>query len=256
MKIIAAFTLLFILSAQADSNCWLTSYHRGLGNSSAVQCRAGLDQIGLNCYPQCQSGWTSSGATCLQPCSAGFYDSGNACMKLNSYSRGSGYVLWQRDSCERANRLGCEKNGLLWFPVCRSGTRAIGNTCSQNCQDGQVDAGSYCVKRFYTRTVNSHACPAGLEYSQGSCYKPCQKGYQGIGSVCWSTCPAGYKKCGALCVPGQSCSGRIAEIANIALDSIQDLLSNDGPIEKIQYLLDDANGLAGNIIVSQFCKTD
>jgi len=256
MKIIfSTFALLFLLSAvQADSSCWLSSYSRGFGSKTAGQCRSGLEQNGLYCYPQCQNGWQSSSASCYQPCQSAFLDSGNTCVKLSSYSRGSGFVIWQKSACEKANPKGCEKDGLLWFPICKPGYHASGCcSCSQDCQAGQTDAGPYCVKQSYLRNPDSYACPAGLEFSQGACYKPCAAGYQGFGPGCWSACPAGYTKCGALCVPGQSCSGKVKEIANIALDGVQNLLSNDGPIEKIKKLIDDANRLAGNLITTQFC---
>jgi len=53
-----------------------------------------------------------------------------------SYGRGVGYP-WKfgdkfgnldqaRERCEKAEPLGCEKSGLIWYPKCREGYHAFG----------------------------------------------------------------------------------------------------------------------------------
>lgn len=81
-------------------------------------------------------------------CPAGFTDNGLYCLKPRAYGRGVGYVLWKRDQCEKDYpKLGCEKNGALWYPKCEPGYHNVGCCiCSPNCPEGWTDIGISCKK--------------------------------------------------------------------------------------------------------------
>jgi hypothetical protein len=150
---------------------------------------------------------------CVPDCPSGFRDDGLYCAKGAPYGRGAGYP-WKfgdalNDSgmisrCEAANGAGnCEKNGLIFYPRCRSGYVAIGsNICTPQCPPGMVDIGVSCQKITYDRGVGRvPSCAAGLKNEAGLCYCSCASGTTGIGPVCWADkCPTNFPiKCGAMC---------------------------------------------------------
>jgi len=67
-------------------------------------------------------------------------------LKPKAYGRGAGYVIWEKDKCEREHPdTGCEKSGAIWYPKCRSGFHPFGCCiCSPNCEYGMIDVGISC----------------------------------------------------------------------------------------------------------------
>jgi hypothetical protein len=78
------------------------------------------------------------------PCPPGFRNDGSFCAKPAPYGRGAGYV--SKNAClKHAND--CERNLLLWYPVCKSGYHPVGCCiCSPDCPPGYLDIGVSCAK--------------------------------------------------------------------------------------------------------------
>jgi len=206
-----------------SSACWLSSYGRGVGTPLST-CASNQDLNGLLCYPECEDGYTGDGPVCWQNCEDGFTDTGADCLKPPSYGRGAGYVAWEGSECsdDNSNGLGCEEQGLLWYPNCDPGFHGVGCcVCSPNCGEGMTDIGVSCQKNSYGRGAGvPMECSDGLSEDAGLCYTPCQDGDNGVGPVCWGTCPPGYSQCGALCLTDGDCAGKILDIATKVLQGV------------------------------------
>ena len=116
------------------------------------KCPSNKEKNGLLCYPKCKSGYKGADPVCWQSCPSSFKNHGAFCLKPKPYGRGAGYVVWDKDKCRKRHKQGCEKNGLLYYPKCKSGFHATGCCiCSPNCANGQSDIGISCAKKSYGR---------------------------------------------------------------------------------------------------------
>ena len=189
------------VAAERFPFCYKQSQPRGVKPLS-LSCPAGTEKNGLLCYPKCRPGYSGNGPLCLQTCPQGFQDIGAFCQKPAAYGRGAGYVLWDKDKCNRENSQGCEQNGALFYPRCRPGFQSAGaNICSPICPNGLQDTGTGCTKGSYGRGVGETlACPSGYNKENLLCYPACSKGSDGVGPVCWKQCPNLHPvSCGTAC---------------------------------------------------------
>ncbi|KAG5183025.1 hypothetical protein JKP88DRAFT_152243, partial [Tribonema minus] len=113
------------------------------------RCKAGYDGKLNRCYQQCPSGYRDDGIT--------------SCLKPSAYGRGGGFPWKFGDTpfrydkaesrCEKANPSGCERQGLIYYPKCRSGFHSVGLVCSPDCPAGMRDFGIGCSKNIFDRNV-------------------------------------------------------------------------------------------------------
>ncbi len=183
-----------------EHSCYIDSYGRGAGYP-LTECNSDEEKSGLLCYPKCRPGFTGAAFACWANCPSGFHDIGMFCQKPAAYGRGGGYVLWDKNKCNRQNRQGCERNGLLYYPRCNSGYHAFGCCiCTPNCPSGMSDTGTGCAKPSYTRGAGHILrCRPGLE----------QNGLL----------------CGVFCLKGQTCLSKIANIVQGVVDLALDVAS-------------------------------
>ena len=83
----------------------------------------------------CPNEFTNKGGDCFSVCPSGMRDDGLFC-RLTEYGRGAGYSWKFGDAlndkgmirrCEAANGPGnCQKNGLVFYPKCKTGFNAFG----------------------------------------------------------------------------------------------------------------------------------
>lgn len=149
------------------------------------------------CYPKCPAGYKGVGPVCWQQCPAGYRDDGAFCAKPASYGRGAGYPWKFGDGvndkgmfsrCEKDHgKGGCEKDGAIVYPKCRSGYQKVGCcVCSPICPGGMTDIGVSCTKKTQGRTAGKpiHACPADKEKVGLLCYDRCKDGHESAGLYC------------------------------------------------------------------------
>lgn len=216
MKTLDAVTVTLLLiactySATDAKFCWKDSYGRGVG--APLSACPGKDKIGLLCYTKCPAGYARNGFDCHQICPDNFNDQWLFC-RLAEYGRGGGYPwqfgdpLFRSDGqwgrCQRDYGGGnCEMNGLIVYPKCKRGYYAFGCCICRpydfKCIDygftgKQVDLS--CPKGIIIGDPTPMKCQTGLEEQAGLCYKPCNKGYRGIGPVCWAPGPKNWVDCG------------------------------------------------------------
>ncbi len=156
-------------------------------------CPPGKTEYAGLCY-NAPSGWHVTAPGFIgRKCPSGWRDDGTACWKdMHTYGRGVGYVLWDEDVCRRKHGR-CEKNGLMWYPVCKPGYKARGCClCERSPQRT-----SKSVKSEIGTLPNG--CPAGRVLKGRLCYPACKAGYERRGDNiehCSSKCPAGYTNIG------------------------------------------------------------
>ena len=117
------------------------------------------------CYPKCAAGMKGVGPVCWQSCPSGMTDHGVGCTKPAPYGRGAGYPWKFGDGvnndgmlsrCRKANSQGCEMNGAIAYPKCKSGFHNVGCCiCSPDCPSGMTDAGATCTKNTANRGTPS-----------------------------------------------------------------------------------------------------
>jgi len=184
-----------------------------------MACQPGYNQetAGL-CSQPCGTDERGIATFCYKNCPAEFRDDGLYCGKPSAYSRGAGYVVWDKAKCEKENPQGCEQAGAIWYPKCRAGFKGAVTQCTVVCPNGWDDIGVSCKKPSRFRdTKPLTVCPNGLEKSGAICYPACQSGsvagtqeayinagpqdkYKGVGPVCWQNCPSQQNvDCGAGC---------------------------------------------------------
>jgi hypothetical protein len=187
--------------------CYRKSTVRGAGIIRSI-CGLNLVKDGAFCYPKCQDGYSGTGVICAQNCPPGYRNDGLFCAKPSSYGRGAGYALWDEKKCnDEHSDVGCEKNGALWYPKCKTNFHSVGCcVCSPNCPSGfGEDIGVSCTKKTYTRGAGEvMQCPPGYLPDEtggpaGLCYVKCDSKSHGVGPVCWQNCPPGWTDCGAGC---------------------------------------------------------
>jgi hypothetical protein len=105
--------------------------------------------------------------------------------------------------CEAAHGKGkCEKNGLMYYPKCKSGFYAFGccicRPSAPNCPSLGMNPGVdlSCAKKIKIGDPVPMDCPAGKVKDAGLCYKACDAKSTGVGPVCWGLPPAGWVECG------------------------------------------------------------
>lgn len=149
----------------------------------------------------------------LIPCSnwdSSWRDDGTSCWSdahifaKSSYGRGAGYAIWSEADCKRENPQGCEQNGLIWYPKCRSGFSGNGPVCWQtSCPSGYADDGALCRKidvGIKKTVFDRYSCNSDEELNGAVCYPKCPAGTTGNGPMCWkNSCPDGYTDDGATC---------------------------------------------------------
>ena len=194
------------------------SRERGAGTVPLKKkCAAGERDDGVSCWLD-----TYGRGTGTEPikaaCPPGMKDDGTSCW-AHSYDR-PGYVEWDKNKCFREHSQGCEKWGLMWYPKCKSGYRAVG-CCScepnggigikktlferQECKPGEEKWGVRCYPKCkagfraagcclcepdggprITKSLGDRQfCPDGEEMDAGLCYEKCQPGEKGVGPLCW-----------------------------------------------------------------------
>ena len=197
--------------------CWRQSYGRGAGKSMLCQPGYNQETAGL-CSQPCGSDEKGIATFCYKNCPAEFRDDGLYCGKPAAYSRGAGYVIWDKAKCEKDNPQGCEQGGAIWYPKCRAGFKGAVTQCTVVCPSGWEDIGVSCKKPSRFRdTKPLTVCPSGLEQGGALCYPACGNGsvagtqetyinagpakkYKGVGPVCWQNCPSQQNvDCGAGC---------------------------------------------------------
>ncbi|ETV99607.1 hypothetical protein H310_08258 [Aphanomyces invadans] len=211
---------------------------RGVGTVLENQCKEGEEAYGALCYPTCMEGYEKIGCCICRKkgCSGakGVTDIGVSCTKPAAYGRGVGYALWQEDKCKKENGGRCEKNGLMWYPQCRTDFHPVGCCiCSPNCPAGTTDDGAFCRKSSYGVGVGVSrlGCPADKEQSGALCYRPCATSFIGIGPVCWSQCSGDTPfKCGLFCTSSAAtCSSSTVQIIGSAIKVALSLFNEDYP---------------------------
>lgn len=198
--------------------CWRQSFGRGAGKS--MICSPGYVQEGGVCFTPCKADEKGVDEVCYKNCPAGLRDDGLYCGKPAAYSRGAGYVIWDKAKCEKENPQGCEQGGAIWYPKCRPGFHGVATQCSVSCPEGFEDIGVSCKKPTNKRRVTFLTnCEPGLvkDPTGALCYPACGNGsvagiqetyinagpqnkYKGVGPVCWQNCPSQQDvDCGAGC---------------------------------------------------------
>ncbi|KDO19533.1 hypothetical protein SPRG_21532 [Saprolegnia parasitica CBS 223.65] len=204
--------------------CMRKPVGRGVGTVLANQCLAGEEPWGALCYPKCKDGYENVGCCICRKkgCGGvqGVTDIGMSCTKPKAYGRGSGYALWNQDKCNRENKQGCEKNGLMWYPKCEKGYHAFGCCiCTPDCPAGSHDDGAFCRKDHMV----------GLEQSGLLCYPKCDEGYMGLGPLCWPKCTGETPfRCGLFCASSSAtCASSTVEIVGAAVKVALSIASED-----------------------------
>ncbi len=186
--------------------CWRQSY----GNTAGVPmvCQAGYEESSPGiCSQKCQAGERGIATFCYKNCPAGYRDDGLYCGKPEAYTRGAGYVIWDRPLCEKQNPQGCEQAGAIWYPKCKAGFHGVVTTCSPDCPAGWEDIGVSCKKPDRARATRPlSVCAPGLDKGPADliCYPKCKTDFEPRGPVCWQKCPSQQPfDCGAGCATGQ-----------------------------------------------------
>ncbi len=146
-------------------------------------CTTGLCKNGV-CGPDCPNGTNQTAATCWydrgigripnkQDCPSNMRDDGLSCW-LDTYGRGAGYAAWDWDKCTRENSQGCEWNGAMIYPKCRSGYHNVG------CCLCEPDGGPGIKKTLFQR----HYCNDDEELRDGLCYKKPRDGFNCVATIC------------------------------------------------------------------------
>jgi hypothetical protein len=130
-----------------------------------TDCGPNLEYDAGLCYPKCKAGMKSVANLCWGSCPSGYPDHGVGCSKPAPYGRGAGYPWKGGDGlndngmfarCRAENPAGCEKDGLIVYPVCKPGFHKVGCCiCSPNCPAGLTDTGATCLKRTENRGTAS-----------------------------------------------------------------------------------------------------
>jgi hypothetical protein len=80
-----------------------------------------------------------------------------------------------------------------------------------------------CAKYVKIGKPSSASCPPDKENNAGLCYKPCKKGYKGVGPVCWARSPEVWVGCGmgsakSKKICGQIIFSQIASVGQMAMN--------------------------------------
>lgn len=186
--------------------CWRQSYGNTAGKP--MVCQAGYEESSPGiCSQQCQAGERGIATFCYKNCPTGFRDDGLYCGKPQAYTRGAGYVIWDKALCEKQNPQGCEQGGAIWYPKCKANFHGVVTDCSPDCPAGWEDIGVSCKKPSRFRdTKPLTVCAPGMEKGPADliCYPKCKTDFEPRGPVCWQKCPSQQPfDCGAGCATGQ-----------------------------------------------------
>jgi hypothetical protein len=244
-------------SAQFNDYCEKPTSTRGAGvvPNACKDGDRGVDE-GL-CYKKCAAGWDGKGTNCVQNCPAGFRDDGLFCFKADSYSVATQTFPWkigdkvgdddkQFARCNQEHSgVGCEKQGLIVYPKCKTGFVKTGFTCAAACPANFKDIGISCAKPTTGRGVGTpvDSCASGMQMDAGLCYKNCADGMKGVGPVCWGVCASGMTDCGLGCATSakQCALGPAKLIGGILIRAAMDMgklakLSADGAREQASQI--------------------
>lgn len=204
--------------------CWRDSYGRGVGRLR-TQCSGGKIRIGALCYDRCPRGYRRVGVDCHQDCPSGFRDNGLTCTKRD-FRDGTVtrqpycFNLFARprqgnNRCyEEHGRENCVTRGACTYQRCPTPTEP-GVRYESSGNQGQlcipfVDCpavgmingfqvtGRSCMKQPFMASpgLSSPRCREGEDRDGLLCYRPCRRGYNGVGPVCWDRRPQGFVNCG------------------------------------------------------------
>jgi hypothetical protein len=212
VSLLAVVTALAATSASADF-CFRDNYGRGVGKVPAACADAdrALDE-GL-CYKKCEAGFDGRGTSCVKDCPAGMKDDGALlCIKptaASSYGVGAGYPWKIGDRvgdyepagvrCRQEvnnSGVGCTKEGLIWYPNCKTGFKKAGALLCVpeplKCPDGFADLAGSCGRPTTNRGVGiiPNSCGSGKQLDAGLCYDNCKPNFAGAGPMCNQQCPA------------------------------------------------------------------
>lgn len=191
---------------KAQKICWRKVFSRGQGKIKH-SCRKDFEENMELCYPLCAKNFTGIGEACWANCPLDFKDLKAFCNKPDSYNRGNGYSLWNKEKCEMENDGNCEQWGLMFFPKCREGYHNIGCClCTPNCPPGMSDLGVACAKNSYSRGRGEPLiCNSNEDSFEDYCFEKCDANMVAIGPACISDCPENYTDCGWFCSLDKEC---------------------------------------------------
>jgi hypothetical protein len=214
--LLAAFSLGLAMLANAawasSDYCHRETYARAAAGKVPHVCADSRHVIeaGL-CYQKCRDGMVGVGPLCLSTCEAGWKDAGLTCFPPSQpapYGVGAGYPWKIGDPpgnyeragvrCNQENTgVGCTKEGLIWYPNCKTGYRKAGALICEaeppKCKNSGLTAGPLgCEKSSPARPVGvvPSACSPDEQLNAGLCYAVCKPGFTAIGNNCAQTCPA------------------------------------------------------------------
>jgi hypothetical protein len=210
------------LSAERGAEyCWKRTEGRGVGTFPKA-CPSGTEKGQFASWlPVC---YKKNGQT-LKDCPEGWRNDGLYC-RLPEYGRGFGH--WKEAGCvesslAKSSKKGCQKNLLIWYPVCKQNYDNFG-CCI--CRPTTVTDAT-CVKEFGAKShrIMGSSCYRTIDWTAlephyagceehvpdlnaGLCYKSCtDSSFKGIGPVCWEQPTGGAVSCGmALAKNDKVCS--------------------------------------------------
>lgn len=117
--------------------------------------------------------------------------------------------------CNSANKDGCEKYGLIYYPKCKAGYDNFGCCICRPDPTPDCAAEGYGGNAFFGLSLSCAVkitpgdptpleCQADEEEDAGLCYPPCREEFDGVGPVCWQECGNGQVNCGAGCAATSS----------------------------------------------------
>lgn len=177
MVLIELFLCLVILSVLTGVGYWTyskwSSFTKVLSQAfdpkipDKTPCASGERDDGVSCWLDTYGNGVGT-LPKKYPCAEGQRDDGVSCWTQN-YGRGAGSTSQQK--CENDGQP-CEKSGLLWYPKCKEGYKAVGCCLCQ-----PVDGPPHIVKNLSQRQY----CDEGQTNVASLCYKNCKEGYEYVG---------------------------------------------------------------------------
>jgi len=208
-------------SSTLTYGCYIQEYYRGPALTAST-CASGTTNIGSYCASNCATGYEAESeercyktGTC--PYQWGKYQGTSdflCVVNRDDYGRGAGYVSTKKCD-DNDHGLGCQKNGLLYYPKCQAAYSAKGccicspNVNSSDCPSGMISDGNYssgqnpCSFGYVMRTTSAFVCSSSQNTIGTGCYPTCNTNYTAVLGYCFrSSCPTAFPyNCGGnLCV--------------------------------------------------------
>ena len=221
-----------LLIGKISSQCWFSSYGRGVGRA-LNSCPNGYEKNGALCYPLCKSGYYGNGPICWSSCQTDYINTGLTCFK--------GSHVFGKGCC-------CIK------------TIFSNNNCCDNCPTGYNDDGCTCHRYPHSYPRDSYPrgvgipleCSANEEKNGALCYPLCKNGFKGIGPICWIDGCKGSMSytCGLMCTTNKiQCDNILKNFALTGLDLITNLIFNGlGNPFNFLSLFSTASGISYQLI--------